>query len=86
MNGLFRRLESRGNEFYRTLDEKSQRIVKRNLRGLEDDPSPRPGAGRGDREKLVYRGEEAYRMHISRTYTAIYRIAESEVRAGTAPH
>jgi len=62
------------NEFYSSLGGKSQRIVKRNLSELEEDPYPRPGSGRGDREKIVYQGEEVYRMHISRTYTAIYRV------------
>ena len=67
-------LSPEANEFYQTLDAKSQRIVKRNLRELEDDPYPRPDAGRGDREKIVYQGYEGYRMHIGRTYTAFYRI------------
>jgi mRNA-degrading endonuclease RelE of RelBE toxin-antitoxin system len=67
-------------EYHLSLDEKDQRIVKRNLLELEDDPHPRPGAGRGDREKIVYQGEQLYRLHISRTYTAIYDIIESKSR------
>lgn len=67
-------------QYHLSLDEKAQRIVKRNLLELEDNPYPRPGAGRGDREKIVYKGEELYRMHIGRTHTAIYDIIESENR------
>lgn len=67
-------MSPKANEFYSSVDEKSKRIVKRNLRELEEDPYPRPGSGRGDREKIVYQGEEVYRLHISRTYTAIYRV------------
>ena len=59
-------------------DEKTERIVKEHLRSLADEPYPRPGAGRGDRERLPVDGEELYRMHISRTYTALYTIDESE--------
>lgn len=69
-------LDQQVREFMESLDEKSRRICRENLLALEDDPYPRPGAGRGDREKLVYKGEEVYRLHISRHYTAIYDIFE----------
>ncbi|GGJ07842.1 plasmid stabilization protein [Halobellus salinus] len=65
-------------DYLSVLDEKSQRIVKENLRKLQDDPYPRPGAGSGDREKLVVDGEELYRLHIGRTHTAFYDILEEE--------
>lgn len=65
-------------DYLTALDEKSQRIVKENLRKLQDDPYPRPGAGSGDREKLVIDGEELYRLHIGRTHTAFYDILEDE--------
>jgi mRNA-degrading endonuclease RelE of RelBE toxin-antitoxin system len=69
-------------DYLSALDEKSQRILKENLRKLQDDPHPRPGAGSGDREKLPVDGEELYRLHIGRTHTAFYQILddESEVR------
>lgn len=60
------------------LDEKSTRIVKENLRKLEDDPYPRPDSGTGDREKLVVDGEALYRLHIGRTHTAFYDALEDE--------
>lgn len=63
-------------EFYSTLDEKSRRIVRENLEKLAE--SPYPGRGKGDKEKLVVDGEEMYRLHISRTYTAFYLIVESD--------
>lgn len=50
-------------EYVLALDEKSQRIVKDNLRKLEDDPYPRPGTGSGDKEKITIDGEEIYRLH-----------------------
>lgn len=65
-------------DYLSVLDEKSQRIVKENLRKLQDDPYPRPGAGSGDREKLVIDGEELYRLHIGRTHTAFYDILEEK--------
>lgn len=69
-------------EFLADADEKTERIVKEHLRSLRDEPYPRPGAGRGDREQLPVDGEELYRMHISRTYTALYTVDEEawEVR------
>lgn len=62
--------------YYRSLDEKSRRIVKENLQKLSDDPYP--GGGRGDEERLVVDGEEIYRLHIGRTHTAFYDILEDE--------
>lgn len=61
-------------EFLATADEKTDRIVRENLRQLADEPYPRPGAGGGDREKLPVDGREMYRLHIGRTYTALYTI------------
>lgn len=65
-------------DYLSALDEKSRRIVKENLRKLQDDPYPRPGAGSGDREQLVVDGEELYRLHIGRTHTAFYDILDDE--------
>ena len=68
-------------EFLAVADEKTKRICREKLGYLERDPYP--GRGRGDKEKLPIDGRrERYRMHISRTYTAIYTVIEehSEVR------
>ena len=65
-------------EYVATLDEKSTRIVKDNLRKLAEDPYPRPDSGSGDREKLIVDGEELYRLHIGRTHTAFYDVLEEE--------
>ncbi len=69
-------------EYFHALDEKSQRIVKQNLEKLASEPHPKPGAGSGDREKLVVDGQEMFRLHIGRTHTAFYTILEEnkEVR------
>lgn len=69
-------------EFLEGADEKTERIVRDNLGKLSDNPHPRPGSGRGDREKLPVDGRDMYRMHIGRSYTAFYTIHddESEVR------
>lgn len=61
----------------KAMDDKSERIVREHLDALADDPYPRPGAGRGDREKITFDGIEGYRMHISRTWTALYTIEEN---------
>lgn len=63
-------------EYVDKLPEKSQRIVKENLNKLDE--SPYPGTGRGDKEKLLFKGETLYRIHISRTFTAFYRIYDKE--------
>ena len=65
-------------DFLSHADEKTDRIVRENLRQLAHEPYPRPGAGGGDREKLPVDGREMYRLHIGRTYTALYTI-HSEV-------
>jgi mRNA-degrading endonuclease RelE of RelBE toxin-antitoxin system len=62
--------------YLQALNEKSQRIIKDNLRKLADDPYP--GAGKGDKEKLVVDGEEVFRLHIGRTHTAFYDIVEND--------
>jgi len=69
-------LSEAAEDYYRSLDEKSRRIVRENLEELEDEPYPKPGAGSGDREQLVVDGEEIYRLHIGRTHTALYDIDE----------
>ncbi|MFW6045469.1 MAG: type II toxin-antitoxin system RelE family toxin [Natronomonas sp.] len=69
-------------EFLAEADEKTERIVTDHLRSLAEEPYARPGVGKGDREQLPVDGEDLYRMHISRTYTALYTIDEAaqEVR------
>lgn len=61
-------------DYIQSLDEKSARIIKDNLRKLADDPYP--GGGKGDKEKLTVDGEEMYRLHIGRTHTAFYVIVD----------
>ncbi len=62
--------------YVNTLPEKSQRIVKENLKKLGE--APHPGMGKGDKKRLAHRGETLYRLHIGRTFTAFYRIYEKE--------
>ena len=63
--------------FLDVADEKTERICKESLGYLAE--SPYPGCGRGDKEKLPIDGRrDRYRMHISRTYTAIYTVLEDE--------
>lgn len=63
-------------DFVNNLPEKSQRIVKENLKKLER--TPYPGSGRGDKEKLTHRRETLYRLHIARTFTVFYRIYDED--------
>lgn len=65
-------------EYLLALDDKSRRIVKDNLRKLENDPYPRPHSGQGDKEQVTVGGEEIYRLHIGRTHTAFYDVLEDE--------
>jgi len=64
-------------EFLSVADEKTTRICTDKLAQLAE--SPYPGPGRGDKEKLPIDGRrERYRLHISRTYTAIYTVLEDK--------
>ncbi len=63
-------------ESIQSLSEKSRRIVMEKLKTLQEDPYPGSGS---DRECLHVHGrEDTYRLHISRTFTAFYRIHEQE--------
>ena len=62
--------------FLNNIDEKSKRICKKNLKKLEDNPYP--GRGLGDKEKIIVKGEEVYRLHIGRTFTAFYIIDKKQ--------
>jgi mRNA-degrading endonuclease RelE of RelBE toxin-antitoxin system len=64
-------------EFLTVADEKTERICKEKLGYLAENPYP--GRGRGDKEKLPIDGDrDRFRMHISRTYTALYTLLEDE--------
>jgi Plasmid stabilisation system protein. len=64
-------------EFLYIADKKTERICKENLGSLAENPYP--GQGRGDKEKLpIDDRRDRYRIHISRTYTAIYTVLEEE--------
>lgn len=63
-------------DFLEALDDKSRRICTNNLRKVA--AGPYPGRGSGDKERLPVRGEEIYRMHIGRRYTAFYIILEAD--------
>lgn len=62
--------------FLDELDDKSRRIIKENLGKLSEDPYP--GGGRGDKERLPVEGEERFRLHIGRTWTAFYSVLEDK--------
>ncbi|MFA7304697.1 MAG: hypothetical protein WC015_09360 [Methanoregula sp.] len=58
-------------EFLNALPDKSQRIAREHLAILKTDPYP----GRGkDKERLNTEGMEVFRLHIGRSYTALYLI------------
>lgn len=76
MNRFRVQLAVRVGRFLETLDTKSRRICTNNLQKLAQDPYP--GKGRGDKERLVVRGEEVFRLHIGRRYTAFYVIIEKQ--------
>jgi mRNA-degrading endonuclease RelE of RelBE toxin-antitoxin system len=74
-------LSDDADEFLTVADQKSARICREKLGYLAENPYP--GRGRGGKEKLPIGGNrDRFRMHISRTYTAIYTVLEdkSEVR------
>jgi mRNA-degrading endonuclease RelE of RelBE toxin-antitoxin system len=64
-------------EFLDLADDKTERICKEKLGFLSENPYP--GRGRGDKEKLPIDGRrDRYRLHISRSYTAIYSVLEDQ--------
>ncbi|MFA4860759.1 hypothetical protein [Methanoregula sp.] len=66
------RIEDEPLAFLESLPEKTQHIVRTKLSLLKTDPWPGKG---GDKEKFSCRGKKpVYRLHISRSYTALYRI------------
>ncbi|MDY6775377.1 MAG: type II toxin-antitoxin system RelE/ParE family toxin [Halobacteria archaeon] len=67
-------------EVLEAVDEKTERIIRENLGYLADDPYP--GAGLGDKERLPIDGDDRYRMHIGRTWTAFYDIYEDNSEVG----
>lgn len=69
-------VEARVQAFLEALDAKSRRVCVENLKKLAQ--GPYPGRGAGDKERLVVRGEEVYRLHIGRTFTAFYIIMSKE--------
>lgn len=59
----------------------SQRRRPTDLQEKTEVPRQKPylGRGRGDKEKLSIDGDrDRFRMHISRTYTALYTVHEEE--------
>ena len=62
-------------ELLDALDDKSQRIVRENLEKLAD---PYPGEGQGDKERIAWRGQEVYRLHIGRTWTVFYDVEDDD--------
>lgn len=64
-------------EFLDHLPKKSHNITKNKLSILKTDPFPGKG---GDKELLNSpKHKEVYRLHISRSYTAFYRIVGKTV-------
>jgi mRNA interferase RelE/StbE len=62
-------------EFVNALPPKSRRIMIEKCKTLADDPF----SGQGDKEVIQRKGHEAiYRLHISRSYTAFYKIYNDE--------
>jgi mRNA-degrading endonuclease RelE of RelBE toxin-antitoxin system len=66
------KVHSTADAFIGAVPEKSLRIIKSALKGLEENPFP--GSG-GDKEKLDLGAEKKiYRIHIARTFTAFYSV------------
>jgi len=68
-------ISERALSFIKALPPKSQRIVIERCKALSDDPFP----GKGDKEIIRRRCHEAiYRLHISRSFTAFYKIDQEK--------
>ena len=67
-------IEKKAREFLRKLPRKARRIVVEKLQGLAEDPYPG-----GNKERLEYPHPPAvYRLHISRSFAALYTIEQEE--------
>jgi mRNA interferase RelE/StbE len=63
--------------FVNAQNDKSRRVIRSKLEILNDDPFPGKA---GDKELLELRhGIQVYRLHISHTYTAFYKIMGNRV-------
>jgi mRNA-degrading endonuclease RelE of RelBE toxin-antitoxin system len=68
-------IKKRALEFLNALPEKSRSIVIDKCKTLADDPFP----GHGDKELIRRKGhKDLYRLHISRSFTAFYKIYKEE--------
>jgi len=68
-------INKRAQAFIDSLSSKIQAIVKNKIRGLSHDPCPGKGS---DKERLHVHGrEDTYRLNISRSFTAFYRIHDT---------
>ncbi|MCK5109589.1 MAG: type II toxin-antitoxin system RelE/ParE family toxin [Methanosarcinales archaeon] len=61
-------------KYVNSLTEKSERLIKRKLEILKEDPHP----GRDDKKKLQLPDYDLFRMHVGRSFTIFYRIYEAE--------
>lgn len=72
-------LGEKAQDYLADQDSKTKRIIKNKLRTLQEEPFPRPNRkAAGDLEKVTVKGEEVYRMHISRSHTAFYWIHKED--------
>jgi len=75
-------INKRAQAFIDSLTSKSQAIVKNKIRGLSHDPYPGKGS---DKERLHVHGrEDTYRLNISHSFTAFYRIHDAPDRRSEA--
>ena len=70
-------IEKKALEFVNSLPQKSRRMVIEKCKTLGVEPFP----GQGDKELIRRKGhKDIYRLHISRSYTAFYKIYKEKKR------
>jgi mRNA interferase RelE/StbE len=70
-------IDKKALEFVNSLPQKSRKMVIEKCKTLGVDPFP----GQGDKELIRRKGhKDFYRLHISRSYTAFYKISKDENR------
>lgn len=65
-------IERKALKYLSDLPEKSRRLVTEKCRALADDPFP----GRGGDKELLHLDYHIYRMHVGRSFTVFYQIAD----------
>ncbi len=67
-------IDKKALKYLAELPEKSRRLITEKCHALADDPFP----GQGGDKELLHLEYNIYRMHVGRSFTVFYQIAEDD--------